>query len=80
MIREGVADGTVSFEFLRETAEVMLLLTNLWIAPRHHPLADEGEFECRVTVFARVMHAHGVGLADWKFSTRHAYGMTRVER
>lgn len=65
-IREGVADGTVSSEFPRETAEVMLLLANLWMVPLFHPVSDEGEFERRATVLVRVMHALGVDLVEWK--------------
>ena len=67
VIREGVADGTVSSEFPRETAEVMLLLANLWMVPLFHPLSDESEFERRASVLVRVMHALGVDLVDWKF-------------
>ena len=64
-IREGVADGTVSSEYPRETAEVMLLLANLWMVPLFHPLSDEAEFERRAAVLVRVMHALGVDLVDW---------------
>ena len=65
-IREGVADGTVTSEYPRETAEVMLLLANLWMVPLYHPLADKAEFERRAAVLVRVMHALGVDLADWE--------------
>ena len=65
-IREGVADGTVSSEYPRETAEVMLLLANLWMVPLFHPVADAAEFERRAAVLVRVMHALGVDLADWE--------------
>ncbi|WP_270403604.1 hypothetical protein [Candidatus Collinsella stercoripullorum] len=65
-IREGVADGTVTSEYPRETAEVMLLLANLWMVPLYHPLADEAEFERRAAVLVRVMHALGVDLVDWE--------------
>ena len=65
-IREGVADGTVSSEYPRETAEVMLLLANLWMVPLYHPLADKAEFERRAAVLVRVMHALGVDLVDWE--------------
>lgn len=65
-IREGVADGTVSSEYPRETAEVMLLLANLWMVPLFHPLADKAEFERRASVLVRVMHALGVDLVDWE--------------
>lgn len=65
-LREGVADGTVRSEYPRETAEVMLLLANLWMVPLFHPLADEAEFERRVAVLVRVMHALGVDLVDWE--------------
>ena len=65
-IREGVADGTVSSEYPREAAEVMLLLANLWMVPLFHPVADAAEFERRVAVLVRVMHALGVDLADWE--------------
>lgn len=44
-IREGVADGTVTSEYPRETAEVILLFANLWMVPLFHPLADKAEFE-----------------------------------
>lgn len=67
-IREGVADGTVSSEYPRETAEVMLLLANLWMVPLYHPLADEAEFGRRAAVLMRVMHALGVDLADGESS------------
>lgn len=66
VIREGVADGTVTSEYPRETAEVMLLLANLWMVPLYHPLADKAEFERRAAVLVRVMHALGVDLVDWE--------------
>ena len=65
-IREGVADGSISATHPRETAEVMLLLANLWMVPLFHPLEDEGAYERRVEVFLRVMRALGVDMADWE--------------
>lgn len=65
-IREGVADGTITARHPRETAEVMLLLANLWMVPLFHPLSDEGEFERRAEVLVSVMHALGVDMVDWK--------------
>ena len=50
----------------RETAEVMLLLANLWMVPLFNPLTDEGAYERRVEVFLRVMRALGVDMADWE--------------
>ncbi len=41
-IREGVADGTVSSEYPRETAEVMLLLANMWMVPLFPPRRRRG--------------------------------------
>ncbi|MDY2777526.1 MAG: TetR/AcrR family transcriptional regulator [Collinsella sp.] len=61
-IREGMSDGTVNAEFPRETAEVMLLLANLWMVPLYHPLADEGELDRRAAVLLKVMHALGIDL------------------
>ena len=65
-IREGVADGTVTCEYPRETAEVMVLLANMWMVPLFHPLEDEAEFERRASVLVRVMHALGVDLVEWE--------------
>ena len=65
-IREGMADGSITATHPRETAEVMLLLANLWKVPLFNPLADEGAYERRVEVFLRVMHALGVDIVDWE--------------
>lgn len=65
-IREGVTDGSISATHPRETAEVMLLLANLWMVPLFNPLPDEGAYERRVEVFLRVMRALGVDMADWE--------------
>lgn len=65
-IREGVADGSITSEYPRETAEVMLLVANLWMVPLFNPVASREEFERRVGVFLRVCRALGVDLADWE--------------
>lgn len=65
-IREGIEDGSISATHPRETAEVMLLLANLWMVPLFNPLPDEGAYERRVEVFLRVMRALGVDMADWE--------------
>ena len=65
-IREGMADGSITATHPRETAEVMLLLSNLWMVPLFNPLEDEGAYERRVEVFLRVMHALGVDVTDWE--------------
>lgn len=65
-IREGVADGSIACDFPRETAEVMLLVANLWMVPLFNPVADEEQFARRVEVFLRVCRALGVELGEWE--------------
>lgn len=61
-LRQGMADGSTPVQCPRETAEVMLLLANLWMVPLFHPVADEDEYHRRVQVFLRVVRALGVDL------------------
>ena len=67
-IRGGVADGTVSSEYPRETAEVMLLLAStLWMVPALPPASPtRRSSRRRAAVLVRVMHALGVDLVDWE--------------
>ena len=65
-IREGVEDGSIRCEHPRETAEVLLVIANLWMVPLFNPVASEKEFAARVEVFLKVAQALGIDLVDWE--------------
>lgn len=60
-LAEGVSDGSIACAHPRETAEVLLLISNLWVVPLFHPFSDEDEFRRRTEVFARIADALGIG-------------------
>ncbi len=64
-IREDIADGSIETEHPREVAEVMLLLANLWMVPLFNPVSSGEEYQRRVEVFLRIMHALGIDLVSW---------------
>lgn len=73
-IREGIEDGSISCELPRETAEVLLLIANLWMVPLYNPVSSPEEFARRVRVFESVSRALGVELTD-----ANAGGLAAIE-
>lgn len=67
-IREGVADGSIAALHPRETAEVLLLLANLWMVPLFNPVPadDPAAYQRRAETFLLVAHALGVDLVEWE--------------
>lgn len=73
-IREGIEDGSISCELPRETAEVLLLIANLWMVPLYNPVSSPEEFARRVRVFESVSRSLGVELTD-----ANAGGLAAIE-
>lgn len=67
-VREGVADGSIAAPHPRETAEVLLLLANLWMVPLFNPVPadDPAAYQRRAETFLLVAHALGVDLVEWE--------------
>lgn len=63
IIREGIADGSIKTDYPKELAEVLLLLTNIWVPPIVYGGSSE-ELNGRVRFFAELMKSIGLDLVD----------------
>lgn len=64
VIRQGVADGSISTDHPKELAEAMMLLSDGWINPMVQPTTPE-EIEARCGIYIRLFQGFGIdGLID----------------
>ena len=64
VIRQGVADGSISTDHPKELAEAMMLLSDVWINPIVQPTVPE-EIVARCEIYNRLFRGFGIdGLID----------------
>ena len=61
IVREGIEDGSIRTEHPKETAEALLLLSDLWMTPLMKP-TTEAEMRARCAVYNQI--AEGFGMKD----------------
>lgn len=65
VIEEGVADGSIQTEYPKELAEVLILLSNVWLNPIvFADLADEQVLMRRVEFYRQMLEKMGLSLID----------------
>lgn len=68
IVREGIADGSIRTDYPKETAEALLLLSDLWISPLIKP-ATEAEIRARCAVYNQIAASFGMeSLLDEKLT------------
>ncbi len=68
MIREGIEDGSIRTEHPKETAEALILLSDLWISPLIKP-TTEAEMRARCAVYNQIAASFGMeNLLDEKLT------------
>ncbi len=68
MIREGIEDGSIRTEHPKETAEALILLSDLWISPLIKP-TTEAEMRARCAVYNQIAESFGMeSLLDEKLT------------
>ncbi len=68
MIREGIEDGSIRTEHPKETAEALILLSDLWISPLIKP-TTEAEMRARCAVYNQIAESFGMeNLLDEKLT------------
>lgn len=65
VLEQGIEEGSVTAAHPREVAEVLTLVSNLWVAPIFHGASRE-EFERRLEVFYQMAEGLGVPLCDMR--------------
>ena len=63
IIREGIADGSIKTDYPQELAEVILLLTNIWVTPLVFSGSKE-EIRNRIGFLQQMLKQIGVDLID----------------
>ncbi len=63
VILEGVEDGSIQTEYPKELAQVLILLSNVWMNPRVYPMTEE-EVSARIGFFNQMTQAIGLSILD----------------
>ena len=63
ILEQGIADGTIHTDHPKETAEMIMLLANIWISPMLLPTGND-ELKGRCEVFVSFMKSIGVDLSE----------------
>jgi len=59
IVREGIEDGSIRTEYPQETAEALILLSDLWLTPKMKP-TTEAEMRARCTVYNQIAESFGM--------------------
>lgn len=63
VIEEGVTDGSIHCEYPQEMADVLMLLTNVWLNPLIYPM-DEGNIWRKIRFFNEILSGLGFPLLE----------------
>ena len=63
LIEEGIADGSITTDYPQELAELIPLLTSLWLAPTVYPSSPEGMLR-KFRLIGKALAALGLPLVD----------------
>ncbi|WP_067143243.1 TetR/AcrR family transcriptional regulator [Oceanivirga salmonicida] len=65
VIKEGIKDGSIKFEYPSELAELIIILTNIWLNPLARPSTHK-DMQNRVKVFNKILKNIDLELFDDK--------------
>ncbi len=63
VLEEGIADGSIKTEYPEELAEVMLILSDIWLNPLVFPRTP-GELHKRLLFFSEFLRKFGINVTD----------------
>lgn len=63
VLQEGILDGSITCEYPMETAQVLMVLSNVWMNPLIYTETMENT-EHKVAILYRIMHALGIDMVD----------------
>ncbi len=63
VIEEGIADGSISFPYAKQLAELIALIANIWINPLVFPMTDE-ELRQKFDCVCALLKGTGLDLGD----------------
>lgn len=63
VIREGMADGTIRTEYPQELAEIIMVMTNLWLNPMVFAMTEE-KILSKYRLFNAMLHGIGLDFLD----------------
>lgn len=63
VILEGIKDGSIQTEYPKELAQVLILLSNVWMNPLVYPMTEE-EVSARIGFFNQMTQAIGLSILD----------------
>lgn len=63
VIQEGIKDGSIQTEYPKELAQVLILLSNIWMNPLIYPMTKE-EVSTKIAFFNQMTQAMGLSILD----------------
>lgn len=66
VIKEGIEDGSIQSEYPKELAQVLILMSNVWMNPLIYPMNSE-DLLAKIKFFNQMTKALGVCILDDKF-------------
>lgn len=63
VMQEGIKDGSIQTEYPRELAQVLILLSNIWMNPLIYPMTKE-EVYTKIAFFNQMTQAMGLSILD----------------
>ena len=63
VMQQGIKDGSIQTEYPRELAQVLILLSNIWMNPLIYPMTKE-EVNTKIAFFNQMTQAMGLSILD----------------
>ena len=63
VIREGVQDGSIQTKYPAELAQIMIILSNIWLNPLVYPMTKD-EVEPKIALFKEMMTSMGISFMN----------------
>ncbi len=63
VIKEGIEDGSIQTEYPKELAQVLILMSNIWMNPLIYPMTAE-EVSTRIAFFDQMTQAMGLSILN----------------
>ena len=79
VIRQGLEDGSIKTDYPKETAETMMLLSNIWLNPLIYPMTNE-EYIRKIEFFNHIMASLIPDLIDEEMQQRLSHFRDLVKK
>ena len=79
VIRQGLEDGSIKTDYPKETAETMMLISNIWLNPLIYPMTNE-EYIRKIEFFNHIMASLIPDLIDEEMQQRLSHFRDLVKK